>query len=66
MIDKFTVFLPHLLMAIAIWRLLHRNDLDDDPSLPGRKTPFLPPRAPAPAAQGPAPAAPGDAGPRDA
>ncbi len=40
MIDKFTLFLPHLLMAIAVWRLLHRADLDDDPSLPSRKTPF--------------------------
>jgi hypothetical protein len=40
MIDKFTLFLPHLLMAIAIWRLLQRPDLDDDPSLPNRKVPF--------------------------
>lgn len=40
MIDKFTIFLPHILMAIAIWQLLHRDDLDDDPSLPSRKLPF--------------------------
>lgn len=40
MIDKFTIFLPHILMAIAVWRMLHRDDLDDDPSLPKRKTPF--------------------------
>lgn len=40
MIDKFTLFLPHLLMAIAIWRLLKRDDLDDDPSLPSRRVPF--------------------------
>lgn len=40
MIDQFTLFLPHLLMALAIWRLLHRDDLDDDPSLPSRKVPF--------------------------
>lgn len=40
MIDQFTLFLPHLLMALAVWRLLHRDDLDDDPSLPSRKTPF--------------------------
>jgi hypothetical protein len=40
MIDKFTIILPHVLMAIAIWRLLHRDDLNDDPSLPSRKTPF--------------------------
>lgn len=40
MIDKFTLFLPQLLMAIAIWRLLRRADLDDDPSLPARKGGF--------------------------
>ncbi|MFN4136167.1 MAG: hypothetical protein ACK4G2_10990 [Novosphingobium sp.] len=45
MIDKFTVFLPHLLLAIAIWRLLKRDDLDDDPSLPKRRAPFRRPRA---------------------
>lgn len=44
MIDKFTLFLPHLLMAIAVWRLLHRADLDDDPSLPSRKLHFRPKR----------------------
>ncbi|MFN3425711.1 MAG: hypothetical protein ACK40C_13500 [Novosphingobium meiothermophilum] len=43
MIDKFTVFLPHLLLAIAIWRLLKRDDLDDDPSLPKRRAPFRQP-----------------------
>lgn len=48
MIDKFTIFLPHVLMAIAVWRLLHRDDLDDDPSLPGRKVPFRRSRSPAP------------------
>jgi hypothetical protein len=31
MIDIFTVVVPHLLMAIAVWRLLHRDDLDKDP-----------------------------------
>lgn len=35
MIDNFTVVLPHVLMAIAIWRLLSRDDLDFDPILPG-------------------------------
>lgn len=48
MIDKFTIFLPHILMAIAVWRLLHRDDLDDDPSLPSRKAPFRNPRDAAP------------------
>lgn len=43
MIDKLTIFLPHVLMAIALWRLLRRDDLDDDPALPSRKTPFRKP-----------------------
>lgn len=47
MIDKFTLFLPHVLMAIAIWRLLRRDDLDDDPALPSRKVPFRVKRDPA-------------------
>ncbi|WP_338467555.1 hypothetical protein RXV95_03060 [Novosphingobium sp. ZN18A2] len=34
MIDKFTILVPHLLMAIAIWRLLQRDDLDHDPNFP--------------------------------
>ena len=34
MIDKITIFLPHLLMALAIWRLIGRDDLDNDPALP--------------------------------
>ncbi|HQS69499.1 MULTISPECIES: hypothetical protein [unclassified Novosphingobium] len=58
MIDKFTLFLPHLLMAIAIWRLLKRDDLDDDPSLPSRRVPFRKARTPANAHH---PEAPGDA-----
>lgn len=35
MIDIFTVVVPHALMAIAIWRLIHCDDLDHDPILPG-------------------------------
>ncbi|MFM9937205.1 MAG: hypothetical protein ACKVOL_13525 [Novosphingobium sp.] len=35
MIDIFTVMVPHALMAIAIWRLIHSDDLDFDPILPG-------------------------------
>ncbi|WP_298194901.1 hypothetical protein [Novosphingobium sp.] len=42
MIDIFTVVLPHVLMAIAIWRLLHRDDLDSDPSAPNLRG--FPPR----------------------
>ncbi|WP_295530811.1 hypothetical protein [Novosphingobium sp. Chol11] len=34
MIDIFTVIVPHALMALAIWRLLPRDDLDQDPHLP--------------------------------
>jgi hypothetical protein len=34
MIDIFTVVVPHALMAIAIWRLIHRDDLNSDPLLP--------------------------------
>lgn len=36
MIDIITVVVPHALMAIAVWRLLLRDDLDNDPILPGR------------------------------
>ncbi|WP_292933837.1 hypothetical protein [Novosphingobium sp. PASSN1] len=38
MIDIFTVVVPHVLMAIAVWRLLARDDLDNDPILPGIKS----------------------------
>lgn len=38
MIDIFTVVVPHLLMAIAVWRLLHNDDLDNDPILPASKS----------------------------
>jgi hypothetical protein len=34
MIDIFTVIVPHALMALAVWRLLPRDDLDQDPHLP--------------------------------
>jgi hypothetical protein len=37
MIDIITVVVPHMLMAIAVWRLLHRDNLDNDPILPGRE-----------------------------
>lgn len=37
MIDIFTVVVPHALMAIAIWRLIHRDDLDSDRVLPGNE-----------------------------
>ena len=37
MIDKFTILVPHVLMAIAILRLLQRADLDRDPAFPPRE-----------------------------
>jgi len=53
MIDNFTVLLPHLLMALAVWRLLHRDDLDTDPALPRRTIGWRRPRAAPPADTGP-------------
>jgi len=41
MIDILTVLLPHALMALAVWNLIHRQDLDDDPALPARKRPLI-------------------------
>jgi hypothetical protein len=41
MIDKITIFLPHVLMALMIWKLVHRADLDDDPALPNRRQPLM-------------------------
>ncbi|MEO0030802.1 MAG: hypothetical protein RIS94_560 [Pseudomonadota bacterium] len=41
MIDILTVIVPHALMALAIWRLTHRNDLDDDPALPNRRAQLM-------------------------
>lgn len=33
MIDIFALVLPHMLMAIAVIRLMRRDDLDHDPAL---------------------------------
>lgn len=44
MIDKFSILLPHLLIAIAIWRLLARQDLDNDPNFPAARRMPLPKR----------------------
>jgi hypothetical protein len=38
MIDIFTVVMPHVLMAIAVWRLLHNDALDNDPILPASRS----------------------------
>ena len=32
MIDNFSIALTHVLLAIALWRLLHRDDLDHEVS----------------------------------
>ena len=32
MVDNFSIGLTHLLLAIAMWRLLYRNDLDHEVS----------------------------------
>lgn len=32
MVDNFSIGLTHLLMAIALWRLLYRSDLDREVS----------------------------------
>ena len=34
MIDLIALAIPHFVMAIAVWRLVRRDDLDDDPALP--------------------------------
>lgn len=47
MIDKITIFVPHILMALMIWKLVHRADLDDDPALPNRRQPLMGRRPPA-------------------
>lgn len=36
MVDIFSLGLTHGLMLIAIWRLLMREDLDQDPAQPAR------------------------------
>lgn len=41
MIDKITIFVPHILMALMIWALVRREDLDDDPALPNRRPSLL-------------------------
>ena len=32
MVDNLSIALTHVLMAIALWRLLHRDDLDHEVS----------------------------------
>ena len=44
MIDNFALGLVHLLLAIAVWRLLTRSDLDQDADEPD--APLAEPRRP--------------------
>lgn len=37
MVDYFTLALTHGLLALAVWRLLQRDDLDRDPDERRRK-----------------------------
>lgn len=46
MIDKFTIFLPHLLMALMVLRLLRRDDLDRDPVIEKTREAFTVPKRP--------------------
>lgn len=40
MIDNFALGLTHVLMLLAAWRLLHRDDLDREGSDEGRRSRF--------------------------
>lgn len=44
MIDNFALGLIHLLLAIAVWKLLTKADLDRDPDEP--EAPLVQPRQP--------------------
>ncbi len=49
MIDLLALAIPHFVMALAVWRLTQRPDLDDDPALPRQeKLPLRKPREGAP------------------
>lgn len=41
MVDILTLALTHGLMAVALWRLLWRDDLDRDADMPRRAKPWL-------------------------
>ncbi|MBO9517681.1 MAG: hypothetical protein J7493_06400 [Porphyrobacter sp.] len=41
MVDIFTLALTHGLLAVAIWRLLSRPDLDSEEPASGRDRPWL-------------------------
>lgn len=42
MIDNFSLLLTHGLIFIACWRLLSRDDLDDESHLPGAPSAISP------------------------
>ncbi len=37
MIDLIALSIPHFVLALAVWRLVSRADLDDDPALPRKE-----------------------------
>lgn len=44
MVDAFALGITHLLLALAAWRLLLRDDLDEEARRPGPVRPEAPPR----------------------
>jgi hypothetical protein len=44
MIDLIALSIPHFVLALAVWRLVSRADLDDDPALPRKLTRYDPAR----------------------
>ncbi len=41
MIDNLAIALTHVLLAIGLWRVLLRDDLDRDPDDPAERSPFV-------------------------
>lgn len=43
MIDNFALVVTHALLALALWRLVQRSDLDSDPPVEAAPPPPAPP-----------------------
>jgi hypothetical protein len=41
MIDNLAIALTHFLLAVGLWRVLLRDDLDRDPDDPAERPPFV-------------------------
>ncbi len=52
MIDYFALALTHGLLALAAWRILHRDDLDHEDPAAGQEQPPAAPQPPAAARRG--------------